>query len=384
MKKDKKRRILIFSTAYLPLVGGAEIAIADITKKLTDYRFDLVCARLQRHLPKKETLGRVRVYRLGWGTKIDKYWLPLAGFWRGQKLLSQKKYAGLWSVIASYNSFAALFLKWLHPRLPFLLTLQEGDSIEQIKRKTRFFRVLFRQIFKRADYVQVISRYLGDLAVAMGTRAKISVVPNPVDMAKFSFAPAAKTQWRQKIRKNLDLNNSDIVVVSASRLVPKNRMGDLISALNWVPLVKLLLLGDGPQKAELQAQAKSQGVEHRVVFWGTVDHEKIPEFLAAADIFCRPSASEGLGTAFLEAMAAGLPVIATPVGGIVDFISDYETGILTEPQNPRMLAAKIEQLVEKEDLRQRLAAAGRRLVCVHYSQEIIAGKMRSIFQRVFL
>ena len=136
-------RILIFSTAYFPFVGGAEIAVKDITEKIKDltekekedYKFDLITSRFSRKVSQEEKIGNVSVFRVGLGMKIDKYFLPFWGFLKALSLSQRYKYSGIWAIMASYNAFAALFFKWLRPNIPFLLTLQEGDSIEHIEKK---------------------------------------------------------------------------------------------------------------------------------------------------------------------------------------------------------------------------------------------------------
>ena len=91
--------------------------------------------------------------------------------------------------------------------------------------------------------------------------------------------------------------------------------------------VKLLIVGDGPLRENLKFKIKNLKLENKIELLGEVSPDKVPQYLAEADIFVRPSLSEGLGTAFLEAMAVGLPIIGTPVGGIPDFLKDDETGL---------------------------------------------------------
>lgn len=375
---------MIFSTAYFPLIGGAEIATQDITQSLREYSFDLICARLERDLPRKERIDRVNVYRIGFGGRMDKYLLPFFGCWKALKLHRKKKYKGIWSVMASYNSFAALFFKWINSDVPFLLTLQEGDSIEQIKEKTKYFKILFKAIFKKADHIQCISEYLSELPRQMGVRAEISIVPNPVALEKFLLTPEKRQKIRQQMRQSFELKKNDKVIISASRLVSKNGIADLVKAVSKLQKAKLLLIGNGPLKFELKELAERLGVGQRVIFFGTVRHQDLPSYLAMADVFCRPSLSEGLGTAFLEAMAVGLPVVATPAGGIVDFIIDGQTGLLAKTRNAIDLAKKLERVIQSDELANTISRTGQQLVAQNYSQKTIEDKMRNVFKKVFI
>ncbi|MEA2715323.1 MAG: hypothetical protein QOG91_351, partial [Candidatus Parcubacteria bacterium] len=147
----KPRRILIFSLVYYPrAIGGAEVAVKEITDRISpeDVQFDMITLRLDRSLPKHEKIGNVSVYRVGWAFQqrtssdslpwylhINKYAYLLTGFFRALGLDRLEPYDAVWSMMATYNSFAALFFKLIHPRTPFLLTLQEGDPPEYMERR---------------------------------------------------------------------------------------------------------------------------------------------------------------------------------------------------------------------------------------------------------
>ncbi len=170
------KRVLIFSTAYLPLVGGAEIAIKEVTDRLTNFEFDLVCAKIKKGLPAREKIGGVGVRRVGWGSSFDKLFLIFAGFGRGQ-------YDVVWAVMASWGGLAALIFKTLNPQVRFILTLQEGDDIAA--RKFGLVALAWRFVLVKADRVTVISRHLGDLARKYGYMGPIDLIPNGVDISKY-------------------------------------------------------------------------------------------------------------------------------------------------------------------------------------------------------
>ena len=379
---NNKKRVLIFTTAYFPLTGGAEVAVSDLTGSLKDYEFDLICARLRPDLPREQKIGRVNVFRVGWGLSWDKYFLPFLGLFKALKLNKKNDYAGSWAVMISYGAFAARFLK-NRTKKPYLLTLQEGTPVEKIERKVGPLRPIFNSIFKKADYVQAISGYLARWAEKAGARCPIEIVPNPVDINNFCLSPETKRATRTKLRQQFALEQDEKLIITTSRLVPKNGVADLIKALKALPGIKLAILGDGPLEKKLKELAGHLGVGDRVFFLGFARHHEIPSYLAAADIFCRPSLSEGLGTSFLEAMASGLPVVATPVGGIVDFLEDKQTGLLVRPGDPTDIAEKIKMLCENEDLAERIAKSGKNLVKEKYNREVVVEKISKIFSKVF-
>ncbi|KKU36616.1 MAG: Glycosyl transferase group 1 [Candidatus Azambacteria bacterium GW2011_GWF2_46_32] len=127
---------------------------------------------------------------------------------------------------------------------------------------------------------------------------------------------------------------------------------------------------------------KKLNLEDNVLFLGEVSHKDLPQYLWISDVFVRPSLSEGLGNAFLEAMAAGVPVIGTKVGGIPDFLREGETGLFCEVQNPKSIAEKIETLLKDKKLRLRLVENGRKLVEEKYNWDSIARQIENIFKKL--
>ena len=323
------KKILIFSTAYLPYVGGAEIAVKELTDRMLDYEFDLITARLDKKLPNFEKLGRVNVYRIGLGNKFDKFLLPFLGCWRALGLDKSRHYQIIFSLMASQASIAAAWLKMLHSGKKLLLNLQEGDEEEHLKRYvlgsdwlySRLIKPWHLLVFKKADLVIAISESLKQRAAVNGVKCQLAVVPNGVDLKKFSIF---NFQFSIKdIKNKLGFSENDKVLITASRLVKKNAVDDVIKALEYLPEnIKFLILGDGPDRKMLEDLVVKLKLQNRVIFKGAYDNDDLPQYLAIADVFVRPSLSEGQGIAFLEAMAAGVPVVATPVGGIVDFLTD--------------------------------------------------------------
>ena len=147
-------------------------------------------------------------------------------------------------------------------------------------------------------------------------------------------------------------------VLSIGRLAYPKDLVTLFAALGRLDAdYRVSLVGDGPDAADVAAAVSSHGLSDRVELLGA--RENVSELLARADVFVLSSRSEGFPVSVLEAMAAGLPVVATAVGGVAEAVVDGETGILVAPADPEALAAALERLVEDVELRQRLGAAGR-------------------------
>ena len=383
MLEKNRGTIIIFSTAYLPYLGGAEIAIKGITDHVGDFNFVMLTARYARSLPPRQQVGKVMVYRLGFGTPFYKFLLPLLAF---VKFFSVRmKISGpvmLWAMMVSYSSLAALFIKKLHPELPLLLTLQEGDSEAHIRRgRLGLIGFFWKQMIGKADYIQTISNYLKALAVSFGAAPNsIMVVPNGIDVAAFRNPDPI---LQEDIKSMFGIVRDDKVIFTASRLVHKNAADVIIESMQFLPRrAKLVIAGGGEDEQKLKTLAREKGVSDRVHFAGTVPNNRIPAYFAIAHVFVRPSRSEGLGVAFLEAMAAGTAIVATEVGGIKDFLRDGETGLVVAVDDPKDTAEKIDMLLRDEPLRQKLIANGRRLVEEKYQWSKISGQMKNIFRRL--
>ncbi len=375
----KPTRILLFSLVYFPrYVGGAEVAIREITDRIADEDclFDMVV--LDSEGPRYEQIGNVHLYRVISRKKftvLHKYWYIAAAFFKALKLHRQYKYDIAWAMMANYAGFAALFFKLIHPNVHFLLSLQEGDSFSHIMKRVGALRWLYKKIFTKADQVQAISNYLAKFGLDMGFKGKPVVIPNGVNNSNFSRRDEDKII---EIKNKFQKKDGDIFLVTASRLTHKNGVVDIISSLKYLPEnYRALIVGVGELEEDLRQQAKDMGVEGRVIFAGYVAHEVLPQYLHASDIFIRPSYSEGLGNSFIEAMASRIPVIATEVGGIPDFLIPEETGLFCEVGNPKSIAEAVLKL-NNSVLKGGLIQNAYEMVKTKYDWQLISEDMKSL------
>ena len=385
---EKTKKILIFSTAYYPFVGGAEVAVKEITDRIYDIQFDLITAKLKSGLPKVEKIGNVNVYRVGFGLKtFDKLLLPFWGAFKAIKLNNKNNYNFYWGIMASFGSGAAYLANiFSSKKVPIILNLQEGDSeIHFAKRWFGLINFSWKMALKRTSKLTVLSNFLADRARRFGYRGEIKIIPNGVDIEKFSMN--IDLEEKNKIRESIGLKDDDFVLVTASRLVEKNGVGDVIKSLeNLKENIKFLIMGEGPLEKKLKQEVKNLNLEKRVIFKGYVSHDEMPKMLKSCDIFIRPSLSEGFGNSFIEAMAVGIPVIATPVGGIPDFLKDpsntseqVATGYFCEPENPESIADKVMEYVNNPELTKKINENAHKMVLEKYSWNLVSKQMHDIF-----
>ncbi|RJQ36824.1 glycosyltransferase [Candidatus Parcubacteria bacterium] len=387
MMATEKPAVLVFTTAYHPYIGGAEIAIEHVARRLaSEYRFFIITARMNRDLAPMQFREEGVIVRVGLGTRYDKFLLPFWGTIKVLGMMRRTKPAFFWPVMVNWSGLIPYFINTLRfwDHIPVFQTLQEGDSEAHI-RHGRFGMTGFawRFALRRADEVQAISSYLGDFSRQFGYRGRVRVIPNGIDFSVFQNPMSVED--REALKKRLGIASDARVIVTTSRLVEKNAIDVLIRAFarmhreSGASPSALVIVGDGHERERLVTLARTLGVAERVQFVGSVPNADIPRYLAIADIYCRPSRSEGLGVSFLEAMAAGVPVVATAVGGITDFLRDGENGIAAKVDDYQDLAAKLSRLLGDGLLRQRLGAAGRETVKKFYQWDAIAESFRTAF-----
>jgi glycosyltransferase involved in cell wall biosynthesis len=391
-------RVLIFSLAYFPrFVGGAEVAIQEITDRLAKegFEFHLITPRYDSTLPRQERIRGVMVHRIGFALpnptlaelrRFPLYWNKILfqglAVWKAWRLHRTQAFDTVWAMMAQSTGVAGGLLKTLIPSLRYVLTLQEGDAPAYIERLMRPFGSLFRRAFTKADVVQSISTFLQDWAKRMGARGRLVLIPNAVDYQRFSEVDRAECA---QLQERLGKRPGERWLITTSRLVPKNAVDVSIRALSHLPPeVHLLVAGIGPEEAALRRLTANLGLDQRVHFAGEISQEHIPLYLHACDVFVRPSRSEGLGISFLEAMAAGLPVIATQEGGIRDFLFDAEknpeqqpTGWAVDVDSPEQIAAAVKTITHSRAMTNKVIARAASMVRDQYEWKTIAERMRN-------
>ena len=398
------KKILIFSLNYYPrFIGGAEVAIKEITDRIPaeDIGFHLLTLKFDSELPDVERIGNVTIHRFGFTTKapsigdlgrfplkLNKYWYQLRAAGIAEALHSQHRFDAIWAMMAHSCAIPAGIFKAKHPEVKYLLTLQEGDPPEYIEKLMKPVWPLFTQGFTKADALQPISQFLLAWGRRMGFAGYAEVIPNAVDVKRFT-APIPASALAA-LKERLGKNEGDVYLVTTSRLVHKNAVDDVIRALPLLPgQISFLIYGIGPDEGKLRALASELGVSDRARFMGEIGHADMPMALAASDIFIRPSRSEGMGNSFVEAMAAGLPVIATQEGGIADFLFDAKrnpdrdaTGWAVDTDAPDQIARAVEEIRANPDTVRQVTETARQMVIGNYDWDTIAPAMRRLFRRL--
>ena len=264
------------------------------------------------------------------------------------------------------NYYAALALAWPSGRRRVLVNTCHNMGSRLSNRRLRW---LYRLSLACTARVAMVGQQVFDHYVEAGfvKPERAEVVLNGIPITRHAAGPGA----RAAARAALGLSPDAMVIGSVGRLVTLKHhrllLVQMVELAASHPAVELVLIGEGPLRAELEALAEALGISDRVYFPGARDD--VAQLLPALDIFALPSLTEGLSIALLEACAAGLAIVATSVGGNPEIIADGRNGRLVPPDDGAAMRIALAALLDDAALRARFGAAARDWVAAHGSIE---------------
>ena len=246
---------------------------------------------------------------------------------------------------------------------------------------TRLVKWPIRRLYAKTDAIACISRVLQDEALAFGIEpSRVHLLPNAIDMVRFSPADAGD---RTRRRREMGLGDDQVVCVYVGRLSREKGVLELVEAWKQVQPANAVLLLAGPDMPGspwdagpgARAFVDANNLAASVRFLGPT--EDVSSVLQLADAAVLPSHFEALGLAAIEALACGLPVVASRVGGIPDFVTDGVNDLLVPPKDPASLAGALRMLVTDDAARMRMAANARASVA-EYDERLVFGRMLDV------
>jgi phosphatidylinositol alpha-1,6-mannosyltransferase len=365
------RPALFLAERYLPVMSGSRVYHHEVAKRLENV---VVVTRHERgnEAAFDQTAG-FKIIR-GWG--IGRTFFPKLP--RGRVVSLMTEYlpgAGsmlFWSVLAAirfrpatihsgdgmFAGMAARFLSGLIG-VPYVV-YAHGEDLAGFENRNAGYNAMMRKIFRGANAVVCNTQNTADMAKRFGVPADRIVIAYPgVDTQRFGAEPPASETAR-----------ATPTLLSVGYLIRQKGHETAIRGLprlvaEW-PQLRYLIVGDGPEKARLEALAAELGVAANVTFLGRVPEAELLAAYQAADVYVQPSVvvdgvTEGYGISFVEAGAAGLPVVGGRCGGVVEAVVDGVTGYLVTPGDEADFARAVASLLRDEGLRRRMGEAGRKL-----------------------
>jgi glycosyltransferase involved in cell wall biosynthesis len=352
-------------------IGGAEMLVARLARCLRrDFSFRFICLDELGSLGEELRSEGFPVEVMDRRPGID-WRLPF----RLARLLARNRvdliHAHQYSPF--FYALTARLLYW-HP--PILFT-EHGRWIPDYPRRKRI--IANRLLLQRRDRVVGVGEYIRQaLIINEGILARrVEVLFNGVDLTPYR-QPAPD---RMATRRDIGLQEDDFVIILVARLVPIKNHLTAVRALHLValrePNARLILVGEGPEERAIRAGIEEYGLEQRVRLLGL--RTDVPRLLQAADVFLLTSINEGIPLTVIEAMAAGLPVVSTAVGGVAEVVLDGQTGLLAPAGNAEILSQHLLRLSADADLRTQLGQVGRARAFAHFSED----EMLAAYERLY-
>ena len=373
-------RILILNSEYPPIGGGAGNASAHIAAQLEriGYRVVVVTAQFGP-LPARESRGGVTVYRVPALRRRQDRSTPLeqiafilsASFWTLRLVPCFKPDVTL-AFFGIPSGAVAWLLKKLY-RIPYIISLRGGDvpgfRPYDFHLYHRLMAPFLRVIWTNAARIVANSNGLRQLANTFDARYEIPIIPNGIDLQAYS---------------SMDRDWSFPRLLSVGRVVHQKGLDLAMRALGGLKQLtwEWRIAGDGPQMQILQSLAKELGIADRVQFLGWQSSEQLIESYKQANVFLFPSRHEGMPNAMLEAMASGLPIIATCIAGSEELVLDDKTGYLVPSEDIESLQTALKKLLSDPARREQMGYASRAHAEANYSWESTARQYALLLEKV--
>lgn len=350
-------------------IGGMENGVVNLLNGLSRESFTPLLCCLEKEGPLRVRLSNdIKLFNLNQKEGLHPL-LPL----RLAKIIQQENV----QIVHTHNFGTAIYgiIGGRLARVPVIIHGEHGMIAQEKPRR----RIIAKYLYKKADAIISVSEDLKKILVNnIGIKSEnIETILNGVDIGRFSV-----NSDLSKVREELGILPTDLVVGTVGRMVPIKNQASLIRSfsevLKHIPGAKLLLIGDGPLRSKLEEIALSIVAKSSIVFAGQRDD--VDKVLKIMHIFVLPSLSEGMSNVILEAMAAGLPVIASNVGDNNKLVKNNDTGKILDSLDIQDISNAIIDLLSNKEKAKKMGARGKEYVVQHYSLD----KMVKEYEEMYL
>ncbi len=367
------RRPVVCQLMHGLRVGGAEVLVARLARRLRDrFDFRFVCL---------DELGLLGEELRGEGFPVDVLGRRPGVDWRLPPRLACRLASTHVDLIHAHQytpffyALAARLLCWR----PAILFTEHGRWLPDYPRRKRI--IANRLLLQRRDRVVGVGEDVRRaLIVNEGIPARrVATLYNGVDLQPYRRPP----EDRSAVRREIGIPDDAFLVIQVARLVPIKDHLTALAALQRArgnPAVRLALVGEGPEEPAIRAEVERLGLGERVTLLGL--RNDVPRLLSAADAFLLTSRNEGIPLTVIEAMAAGLPVVATAVGGVGEVAVDGETALLAPAGDADALARHLLCLAGDPSLCERLGRAGRERAFAHFDEEQMLARYEGLYREM--
>ena len=362
-------KIVMHCLYFPPEIGGLESHVFHLCKGLVEAGCDvsIVTSCSQEGLLAEEEIEGIRVFRT---------WLPQrsAFGWTAHAIGSMPSLIQLSADadVVHGQSFQSVLPAYAARRINEIPMVTSWHTSHFLKKADELlWKPIFREFLRSSQHNFTASIEIADVAKSLAPDAMIEAIPNGVDTQ--IFQPSA----------NMKIGAKATTLIVPRRLYEKNGVEFFIRAMPLIAEaidVRALIVGDGPEKSRLEELALSLGMQSKIEFLGKREHSEIPKLLNSADIAIFPSLMEATSVAALEAMACGIPVVASDVGGLPELV-DNDVGGLFRPRDSRSLAETVLSLISRNDFHE-LGSRARQRVVEKWSNQHLVNRHLDTYQSI--
>ena len=359
--------------------GGAPLHVLQLMEYMVKkgHEVGLVAAPEPRLMEGAKALG-VKIFPNPHFVRPVRPWKDFRALWRVFGAIRQFK-PDLVSAHSTKAGFAARF-SCAVLRVPVIFTAHGWAFTEGKNPLARYLLALGERLAaKVTKKIICVSEHDKELALRfrVAPEQKLVVIHNGMEPSLYINADGSK------VRFELGLKEDEILIAMVARFVPQKDHDTLLQSLSLLPgrKFKAALVGGGEREAFFRKKVGELGLGDNVIFLG--ERRDVPQILAASDIFVLSSNWEGLPRSIIEAMMAGLPVVATRVGGVPELVEDGVTGFLVPPKDPDALAEALQRLIADPELRLRMGQAGRKKALKEFTLDRMLRETERAYREVF-
>ena len=362
-------KIVMHCLYFPPEIGGLESHVFHLCKGLVEAGCDvsIVTSCSQEGLLAEEEIEGIRVFRT---------WLPQrsAFGWTAHAIGSMPRLIQLSADadVVHGQSFQSVLPAYAARRINEIPMVTSWHTSHFLKKAGELlWKPIFREFLRSSQHNFTASIEIADVAKSLAPDAMIEAIPNGVDTQ--IFQPSA----------NMKREAKTTTLIVPRRLYEKNGVEFFIRAMPLIAEaidVRALIVGDGPEKSRLEELTLLLGMQSKIEFLGKREHSEIPKLLNSADIAIFPSLMEATSVAALEAMACGVPVVASDVGGLPELV-DNDVGGLFRPRDSRSLAETVLSLISRNDFHE-LGSRARQRVVEKWSNQHLVNRHLDTYQSI--